>query len=92
METITLTIQAAEGLHARPADLFVRTAGKFESDIQVRNLTTASAFTNAKSILSVLTLGVVQGHDIEVTAEGVDEKNALDKIRWIVENDFPEER
>lgn len=91
METTRLTVQAAEGLHARPAHLFVSLTGSFESDIQVRNLTTGSDFTNAKSILSVLTLGVVQGHEIEVSAEGSDEKEAIAGIEKLIRENFPED-
>jgi phosphotransferase system HPr (HPr) family protein len=91
MKTTRLTVNAAEGLHARPAHLFVSLTGSFESEIQVRNLTTGSDFVDAKSILSILTLGVVGGHEVEISAEGSDEKEAIAKIEWLIKNDFPDD-
>lgn len=88
MQSVTITITNAEGLHARPAHLFVSTAGKFEADVQVRSLTGESDFVNAKSILSVLTLGVSQGHEIEIKAEGEDEAVAVEALRSLIEGGF----
>ena len=83
-----LTLNNEQGLHARPADLFVRTANKFKSDIKVRNLSTNSEDVNAKSILRILTLGVYSGHTIKITAEGEDEKQAIDEISSLVNLNF----
>jgi phosphocarrier protein len=88
MQKVKLTIHAEEGLHARPAHLFCAEAGKYKSVVQVRNLTTAADFVNAKSILMVLTLGVMQGHVVEVAAEGEDELLAAENIRNLVEGNF----
>jgi phosphotransferase system HPr (HPr) family protein len=63
-----ITLRNQEGLHARPADLFVRTANKFKSEIKVTNLSTGSDDVNAKSILRILGLGVHCGHIIRVSA------------------------
>ena len=83
-----LTLKNEQGLHARPADLFVRTANKFKSEIKVRNLSTDSADVNAKSILRILTLGVYSGHIIKVSAEGEDEKQAIDEISTLINTNF----
>lgn len=90
METTTITVTNAEGLHARPAHLFVSTAGKYDADVQVRSLTGESEYVNAKSILSVLTLGVSQGHEIELRAEGADEGEAVQALRSLIEGGFEE--
>ena len=90
MKNLTITVEASEGLHARPAHLFVSTAGKFEADVQVRSLTGESEFVNAKSILSVLTLGASQGHEIEIRAEGEDEERAVEALRSLIEGGFKE--
>jgi phosphotransferase system HPr (HPr) family protein len=85
------TVRHASGLHARPAALFVKTANKFKANILVRNLTRGG--TNqamAKSILSVLTLGVVSGHCIHVEADGEDAQEAVDAIRELIETNFGE--
>jgi len=90
MEIITITVTNAEGLHARPAHLFVSTAGKYAADVQIRSLTGESEYVNAKSILSVLTLGVSQGHEIEIRAEGEDEELAVEALRSLIEGGFVE--
>lgn len=88
--TLTITVSHPSGLHARPASLFVQTASKFSSDVQVQNLTDQSDVVNAKSILSVLTLGVMQGHEIQITAEGDDAEEAICAFKDLVEDNFGE--
>ena len=88
METIILTINAPEGLHARPAALFCAKASKYTSVLKVRNASAASHYVDAKSILFVLTLGVTSGQNVEVTAEGDDELEAINGIKALVEADF----
>lgn len=91
MPSITLTVQHSAGLHARPAALFVKMAATFPCDITVRNLTSDKPPANAKSVLSVLTQGVNQGHEVEVVAEGEAAQKALDALRELVESNFGEE-
>jgi phosphotransferase system HPr (HPr) family protein len=83
-----LTLNNDQGLHARPADLFVRTANKFKSNITVRNLSTGSNDVNAKSILRILSLGVYSGHTIQVMADGEDEGQAIEEICSLVNQNF----
>ena len=90
MQNLNIPIQASEGLHARPAHLFCARAQKFQSEIKVKNVSTSSAFVNAKSILLVLTLGVIQGHEIEITASGADETEAMRELKELIESNFPE--
>jgi len=78
------------GLHARPASLFVQTANKFSSKITVRNLTAECAPVDAKSIISVLTLGVMQNHEILIQAEGSDEAAAIQGLTGLVQSNFGE--
>ncbi|MEW9667877.1 phosphocarrier protein HPr [Ammoniphilus sp. 3BR4] len=70
-------ITSEAGLHARPATALVQTATKFSSDIKMeyngKNI-------NLKSIMAVMSLGVQQGAEIKVTAEGSDETEALSAI------------
>jgi phosphocarrier protein len=75
------------GLHARPASVFVQTASKFSSDISV---TCENRTANAKSILTVLTLGAHQGAEITIKAEGEDAQEALDALVKLVEDNFGE--
>jgi phosphocarrier protein HPr len=88
MQKIVLQVINEVGLHARPASEFVRLAAQFKSNLRVRNLRRDSSTVDAKSIISVLTLGVEKGHEIEVTAEGEDEGNALQALRELIESDF----
>jgi len=86
-----LTIDRPSGLHARPAALFVRTAAQFQASIRARNLSRdAEREADAKSILSLMTLGIEQGHEILVRADGSDEKAAIAALRRLVESGFKE--
>lgn len=87
MPEITLTVNHEVGLHARPASMFVQTASKFNSDISVQHEDTVA---NAKSILTVLTLGVHKGHQITIAAEGEDADEALKALEELVANNFGE--
>lgn len=89
--TLKIAVSHPAGLHARPASLFVQTANKFSSDIQVQNLTDNSNLANAKSILSILTLGVCQNHEIEIVADGEDAEQALEALQALIEDNFGED-
>jgi phosphocarrier protein FPr len=78
------------GLHARPAAMFVQTAAKFSSKIKVKNLTTNGNFVDAKSIIMVLTLGVMKEHEVVIQTEGSDADAALGALRALIENNFGE--
>lgn len=90
MAEATIPVTHKVGLHARPASLFVQTAAKFSSKIQVKNLTTNGKFVDAKSIIMVLTLGVMKDHEVVIQAEGADADAALDALRTLIENNFGE--
>lgn len=92
MPSTELTVKHPAGLHARPAADFVKTASAFPCDIQVCNLTTGSQSVNAKSILSVLTLGVNQGHRIKIDVEGEGADEALAALTDLIESDTGEDR
>lgn len=87
MAEITLTIAHEVGLHARPASLFVQKAKQFTSDIRVKF---GESVANAKSIMSILTLGVNQGAVITIYAQGEDEDQALASLVELVEGNFGE--
>lgn len=77
MEKREFKVIAETGIHARPATLLVQTASKFSSDI---NLEYSGKSVNLKSIMGVMSLGVGQGSEISISAEGDDEKEAIDAI------------
>lgn len=92
MQEARLTITHPAGLHARPAALFVRTAASFKSAVRLTNLTrNPKRDADAKSILSLMTLGVEHDHEIRVRADGPDEDAAIDALRTLVESDFDEQ-
>lgn len=90
MTSIQLTVRNPSGLHARPAALFVRTAGSFRAAVQVRNVSREGAAVDAKSILALMGAAVSAGHLIEVTADGPDEAEAIEAIRAAVESGLGE--
>jgi multiphosphoryl transfer protein len=76
------------GLHARPAARFVQTAGGFNADVRVTNLTTNSGPVSARSLNSVATLGVRKGHQILVAASGAESEEALAALRALADDGF----
>ncbi len=87
MKFIKLQITNDVGLHARPAALFIQTAQSFQSDIHIKY---GDQEGNAKSLLSVLGLGVGKGSEILVEARGEDADQALEALSALVENNFGE--
>ncbi len=90
MPSVELPVQHKVGLHARPASLFVKQAAKFPCDISVANLSGDGKVVNAKSILSVLTLGVQQGHVVRIKAEGEQADAALQALEKLIKDNFGE--
>ncbi|UQS86415.1 phosphocarrier protein HPr [Nicoliella spurrieriana] len=77
MEQRQFKIIAETGIHARPATLLVQSASKYSSDI---NLEYDGKKVNLKSIMGVMSLGVGQNAEITISADGDDEKDALDAV------------
>ena len=74
-----------QGLHARPADLFVKTASKFEAHVEINK---DGEVVDGKSILSVLTLAAVQGTELVIQAEGPDSEEAVEALADLFEREF----
>jgi phosphocarrier protein len=90
MYSRTVLIQNSTGLHARPASEFVACAKQFKSKISIRNVTEEDD-VDAKSIMMLLTLGLAQGEEVEISARGEDEVEAVDKLVALVESKFSEQ-
>lgn len=73
----TFKVTADSGIHARPATLLVNVAGKFNSDI---NLEYNGKTVNLKSIMGVMSLGIQQGTEIKISANGEDAETAIAAI------------
>ena len=80
-------VQNQVGLHARPATFFIQKANEFKSSIWVEK---DERRVNAKSLLGVLSLGIVGGTSIDIIADGSDEQEAVDSLVALVESGFAE--
>lgn len=78
----------AQGLHARPADMVARCAGRFESQIE---LVKGNEPVDGKSILSLLTLAAEQGTLLSISAVGPDADEAVEALAALFEQGFPAE-
>jgi phosphotransferase system HPr (HPr) family protein len=88
--TADVEVRNPSGLHARPAATFVKAASAFSSRIRLENLTSGRPAGDAKSILGLLACGVSMGHRVRITAEGVDEAEAVDALRALIEGGLGE--
>ena len=82
-----VTIQNNVGLHARPATFFIQKANEYKSSIWVEK---EERRVNAKSLLGVLSLGIVGGTTIRIIADGSDEQAAVEGLVKLVESGFTE--
>lgn len=85
MVTKTLVLTNEEGLHARAAALFVRTANRFQSEI---TLSLEGEEVNGKSIIGIMSLGAFEGEEITIKTEGSDEEEAMESLENLIENKF----
>ena len=77
------------GLHARPASDLVLKAKGFESEIRMKNLDDNNAESiNLKSIMKILAAGIMSGTSVEISANGNDEKTAVDTLVTLIESGF----
>ena len=87
MYTQEITITNDLGLHARPATFFIQKANEFKCGIWVEK---EERRVNAKSLLGVLSLGIVKDTTITLIADGADEKEAVAALVELIENNFGE--
>ena len=82
-----VTIKNNVGLHARPATFFIQKANSYKCPIWVEK---DDRRVNAKSLLGVLSLGIVKGMTITLIADGADEGEALEGLVTLIESSFAE--
>lgn len=82
-----IVVQNKVGLHARPATFFIQRANEFKSSIWVEK---EERRVNAKSLLGVLSLGIVGDTKIRIIADGTDEEEAIDSLVKLVQSGFAE--
>ena len=82
-----VTINNQVGLHARPATFFIQKANEFKSSIWIER---DERRVNAKSLLGVLSLGIVKGTAVNIVADGVDENEAIATLSELIDSDCSE--
>lgn len=88
MKKIKVLLKNEYGLHARPANLFTKAASKIKSNLKVYKNNDESKIFDPKSIISVLSMGAVKGDQITIIAEGIDEDDAIIKLKNVIENEL----
>ncbi len=81
----TVTVNNQVGLHARPATLFIQKANEFKSSIWIEK---DERRINAKSLLGVLSLGIIKGMTMDIAADGPDEQEAVEALEQLINTNF----
>ena len=84
-----LKIKNAQGLHARPASMFVKIANKYEAEVSVRK---GTEVVNGKSIMGLMTLAAIQGSMLEIEATGPDAEKAVEELEQFLTSDIDEDK
>ena len=79
-----VTVRISSGLETRPIAMMVQIASRYQSSIR---LTNGSRSVNAKSIMGMMSLGLDNGEQVTVEAEGPDEQEALDGLCSYLKNE-----
>lgn len=85
MKSFNYTIKDAQGIHARPAGVLVKEAGRFKSDITIEK---DGKTADAKRIFAVMGLGVKSGETITVNIDGEDEDKAASSLQEFLQNNL----
>lgn len=85
MEKTTIRLKNKDGLHARPAAVFVQEANKFDSEIEIEF---QGMKVNGKSIIGIMSLGAFYGEDITIVARGRDEEEAVKALENLIISGF----
>ena len=81
----TVTVNNQVGLHARPATFFIQKANEFKSSIWIEK---DERRINAKSLLGVLSLGIIKGMTMDIAADGPDEQEAVEALEQLINSNF----
>ena len=85
----TTTIINKTGIHARPASVFVQKASSFKSKVQLK---AKGKTVDAKSILMIMSMGLVKGTEVTIVADGPDAQAAVDTLKAMIDDGFGEEK
>lgn len=83
-----LTVKLEDGVRAKPAALLAETASQFASQLLIEK---GNKKVNAKSIMGIMSLGLMQGDSFHLTANGTDEKKAVDAIEKLIESNVAQD-
>ena len=90
MYSKTVTVQNPSGLHARPASVFVGETKNYKSKITIKKTSSDDEPLNAKSIILLLSMAITAGTEVEITAQGEDEVQAVDALVALIESGLGE--
>jgi len=90
MTEVTLTITNQVGLHARPAATFYKKSREFKSKITIQNVSRPETKEVPVSPFYLLQIGVSQGHNVRIRADGDDEQAAIAALTELIEDNFGE--
>ena len=82
-----VTVTNSVGLHARPATCFIQKANDFKCSLWIER---EERRVNAKSLLGVLSLGIVKGMSVTLYADGADETDAIEGLATLIDTGFNE--
>ena len=88
MTEVTATIENKTGIHARPASQFVQKASSFKSKVQIK---AKGKTVDAKSILMIMSMGLVKGTEVTIVADGPDEADAVAALKQMIDDKFGED-
>ena len=80
-----VVVRCESGLHNRQATYFVQKANEFESNIWLES---QNRKLNAKSLLGIMSLGIVTGAVVTLSASGADEQNAVEALSELLQRDM----
>lgn len=89
MTAVSIKINNDIGLHARPATLFIQKTNQFSSTVWIEK---KERRINAKSLLGILSLGIINGDTIRIIADGKDEQNAVSELVSLIQSNFSDLR
>jgi phosphotransferase system HPr (HPr) family protein len=84
---LSIKVQNEDGLHARPAGILAKAISQFTSKV---DLAIGEKKVNAKSIMSIMSLGLKGGDEVRFFAEGDDASSVIEKIKNLFESNFQE--
>jgi phosphocarrier protein len=79
-----ITVRNPNGLHARPASIFVQIANKFDSKVTLKK---DNETVEGKSIIAILSLGINKGMKVKLVVEGNDAKEAFSELKSFLESE-----